>query len=63
MDAVLRVDPAVRPGMASVNHGRDDAPVAALTSATDDVDPMTGMPWASGLLVRLDHVVRAPSRG
>jgi anaerobic selenocysteine-containing dehydrogenase len=53
MDAVLRVDPAVRPGTVSVNHGRDDAPVAALTSATDDVDPITGMPLASGLPVRL----------
>jgi anaerobic selenocysteine-containing dehydrogenase len=53
MDAVLRVDVAVRPGTVSVNHGRDDAPVAALTSATDDVDALTGMPWASGLPVRL----------
>jgi anaerobic selenocysteine-containing dehydrogenase len=53
MDAVLRVDPAVRPGTVSVNHGRGDAPVAALTSATNEVDPLTGMPWASGLPVRL----------
>jgi anaerobic selenocysteine-containing dehydrogenase len=53
MDAVLRVDLAVRPGTVSVNHGRDDAPIAALTSATDDIDPITGMPWASGLPVRL----------
>lgn len=53
MDAVLRVDLAVRPGTVSVNHGRADAPVAALTSTADDVDLLTGMPWASGLLVRL----------
>jgi anaerobic selenocysteine-containing dehydrogenase len=53
MDAVVRVDPAIRPGTVSVNHGRADAPVASLTSATEDVDPLTGMPWASGLPVRL----------
>ena len=53
MDATLRVDPAVRPGTVSVNHGRCDAPVAALTSTSDQVDPLTGMPWASGLPVRL----------
>ncbi|MEY2434579.1 MAG: hypothetical protein QOC92_4304 [Acidimicrobiaceae bacterium] len=53
IDAVVRVDPAVRPGTVSVNHGRDDAPVAALTSTTHDVDPLTGMPLASGLPVRL----------
>jgi anaerobic selenocysteine-containing dehydrogenase len=53
LDAVLRVDPGVRPGTVSVNHGRDGAPVAALTSTSDDVDALTGMPWASGLPVRL----------
>jgi anaerobic selenocysteine-containing dehydrogenase len=53
IDVVVRVDPGVRPGTVSMNHGRDGAPVAALTSATDDVDPLTGMPWASGLPVRL----------
>ena len=39
-----------------MNHGRDDAPVAALTSTTDEVDPLTGMPWASGLPVQLAAV-------
>jgi anaerobic selenocysteine-containing dehydrogenase len=53
VDAVIRVDPTIRPGTVSVNHGRADAPVAALTSTTVDVDPLTGMPWASGLPVRL----------
>jgi anaerobic selenocysteine-containing dehydrogenase len=56
LDAVVRIDPAVRPGTVSVNHGRESAPVAALTSATDDVDAITGMPWASGLPVRLAAV-------
>ncbi|MHB8465259.1 MAG: molybdopterin-containing oxidoreductase family protein [Acidimicrobiales bacterium] len=53
IDTVVRVDPGVRPGTVSVNHGRDGGPVAALTSATDEVDSLTGMPWASGLPVRL----------
>jgi anaerobic selenocysteine-containing dehydrogenase len=53
MDAVVRVDPGVRRGTVSVNHGRVGAPVAALTSATEEVDPLTGMPLASGLPVRL----------
>jgi len=53
MDTAVRVDPAVRPGTVSVNHGRGRAPVAALTSTTHGVDPLTGMPWASGLPVRV----------
>jgi anaerobic selenocysteine-containing dehydrogenase len=53
MDAVVRVDPGVPRGTVSVNHGRVGAPVAALTSATEEVDPLTGMPLASGLPVRL----------
>jgi anaerobic selenocysteine-containing dehydrogenase len=56
IDAVVRVDPGVRPGTVSMNHGRAGAPVAALTSTTDDVDPLTGMPWASGLPVRLERL-------
>jgi formylmethanofuran dehydrogenase subunit D len=67
MDAVVRVDPGVRHGTVSVNHGRADAPVAALTSATDEIDDLTGMPWASGLPVRLlpmsgesKHVAQSP---
>jgi hypothetical protein len=39
--------------MSSVNHARDDAPVATLTSATEAVDALTGMPWASGLPVTI----------
>jgi anaerobic selenocysteine-containing dehydrogenase len=50
----VRLDPGVRPGTVSVNHGRAGAPVAALTSTSDGVDPLTGMPWASGLPVRVD---------
>ncbi|MCU1483271.1 MAG: putative dehydrogenase [Actinomycetia bacterium] len=49
----LVVDPTLRPGTVSVNHGRAASDVASLTSATVDVDPLTGMPLASGLLVTL----------
>jgi anaerobic selenocysteine-containing dehydrogenase len=45
------VDEHLRPGTVSVNHGRPGADVACLTSAVDDVDPLTGMPLASGLPV------------
>jgi anaerobic selenocysteine-containing dehydrogenase len=47
------LDPTMRPGTVSVNHGRAGSDVARLTSATVDVDPLTGMPLASGLLVTL----------
>ena len=53
MDTGVRLDPGVRPGTVSVNHGRGGSPVSALTSTADDVDPVTGMPWASGLPVRV----------
>lgn len=51
--ATLVADPGMRPGTVSVNHGRPGADVARLTSAVHDVDPLTGMPLASGLLVTL----------
>jgi anaerobic selenocysteine-containing dehydrogenase len=53
MTATVRADPAVRSGTVSVNHGRADANVGALTSATVDVDPLTGMPMATGVPVEL----------
>ena len=56
MDTGVRLDPGVRPGTVSVNHGRGGAPVAALTSTTDGVDALTGMPWASGVPVRVARV-------
>ena len=51
--ATVRGDDRVRPGTVSVNHGHAAANVAALTSATDDVDPLTGMPHASGVEVTI----------
>jgi anaerobic selenocysteine-containing dehydrogenase len=47
----VAIDPTLRPGTVSVNHGRAGADVAVLTSGTIDVDPLTGMPLASGLPV------------
>ena len=49
--AGLAVDPGVRPGTASLTHGRSTAPPGVLTSTTVDVDPLTAMPMASGLAV------------
>ena len=49
----VRVDPAIRPGTVSVNHGRTGADVSSLTSHLIDVDPLTAMPHASGLPVRI----------
>lgn len=54
--ARAREDPGVRAGVLSMNHGRPGADVALLTSATADVDPLTTMPRASGLPVRVTRV-------
>lgn len=47
----LAVDAGVRPGVVSMTHGRDGAGPGRLTSASAGVDPLTTMPWASGLAV------------
>jgi anaerobic selenocysteine-containing dehydrogenase len=51
--ARLAVDPGLRPGTASMTHGRPGANTGRLTSATRDVDPLTGMPLASGVAVEV----------
>lgn len=51
LTATVALDPRMRPGTVSVNHGRAGADVAVLTSREADVDPLTGMPLASGLPV------------
>jgi len=58
--ATAVLDPGIRRGTVSVNHGRAGADAATLTSRTVDVDPLTGMPLASGLPVT---VVRTGSEG
>ena len=51
--ARLAVDEGVREGVASLTHGRKGAPAGALTSAHEDVDPLTTMPLTSGLAVEV----------
>ena len=53
MSAVVAVDVRLRVGVASVTHGRSDGGPGELTSSTEGVDPLTGMPLASGLAVSL----------
>jgi anaerobic selenocysteine-containing dehydrogenase len=51
--AVVSCDEGVRTGVVSVTHGHPGADTGALTSLRVDVDPLTAMPRASGLPVRL----------
>ncbi|QXC62754.1 molybdopterin-dependent oxidoreductase [Aquihabitans sp. G128] len=51
-----RFDPGTSAGTISVNHGHAAASVANLTSTRVDVDPLTGMPLASGLPVTVERV-------
>ena len=61
VDAVTAVDEHIRPGAVTLTHGWTEPNVAELTSATDDLDPQTGMVRQSGLAVTLtplaDHRV------
>ena len=60
VEATVRVDDAISAGTVSVNHGRGGASnVAALMSRTVDVDPITGMPHASGVTVAVSAVTAA----
>ena len=54
--ASVGVDASIRPGVVSVTHGHPGALTGTLTSSTVDVDPLTAMPRASGLPVRLDRL-------
>jgi anaerobic selenocysteine-containing dehydrogenase len=54
LTAAVTIDPAVRPGVVSVTHGRPAQSPGTLTSATADVDTLTGMPKASGVQVTLE---------
>ena len=44
---------AIRPGVVSLPHGWPVPGVNRLTSATADVEPLTGMPRFSGLPVQV----------
>ena len=56
--AEVAVDPNVRPGVASVSHSRRTPAPGRLTSTRVGADPLTGMPRASGLAVRIRPVDR-----
>lgn len=47
---------SIRPGVVSVTHGHPGSMTGTLTSSTADVDPLTAMPWASGLPIKVDRL-------
>ncbi len=53
MVVVVRVDAGLRVGTVSVTHGHRGASPGLLVSGSTDVDPITAMPWASGLPIIL----------
>jgi anaerobic selenocysteine-containing dehydrogenase len=54
--AVVSVSETVAPGVVSMSHGDAAASSGALVSRTADIDPLTGMPRASGVPVTLRRV-------
>jgi anaerobic selenocysteine-containing dehydrogenase len=59
VDVVVVVDDRMRAGVVSLVHGRRDRSPGKLTSARIDVDPLTTMPRASGIRVRVQATVEA----
>ena len=55
-------DPNVAPGVASVTHSHRAPAPGRLTSSRVGADPLTGMPRASGLPVRIRPVDRPVDR-
>jgi anaerobic selenocysteine-containing dehydrogenase len=55
--AIVSIDDRIRAGTVSLPHGWDDVNVAALTSATTGVDPLTGMVWQSGIPVSVTRAL------
>lgn len=56
MVATVTVDDMIRIGVLSVTHGHPGALTGTLTSDRDGVDPLTAMPRASGLPVRVSKL-------
>ena len=56
MIATATIDPHARPGVVSITHSRAAPGPAWLTSTTVGVDPLTGMPHASGLPITLTRL-------
>jgi anaerobic selenocysteine-containing dehydrogenase len=59
-DAAIGVTAAIRPGVVSLPHGWASPGVNRLTSATADVDPLTGMPRFSGVPVEVTAATPVP---
>ena len=53
LTGVLRADDRLHADAVAVAHGWGDPNVSALTSATDDVDPLTGMVRQGGVPVEV----------
>jgi anaerobic selenocysteine-containing dehydrogenase len=49
--ATLELTEAIRPGVVSLPHGWSTPGVNRLTSATESVEPLTGMPQLGGFAV------------
>lgn len=60
--AALQVTDSIRPGVVSLPHGWSTPGVNHLTSATDGVDPLTGMPHLSGFPVTVTALETAGQR-
>ena len=54
--ATAGIDETLRPGVVSVTHGHPGSLTGTLTSSRVDVDPLTAMPRASGVPVRVDKL-------
>jgi anaerobic selenocysteine-containing dehydrogenase len=54
--ATVGIDETLRPGVVSVTHGHPGSLTGTLTSSRVDVDPLTAMPRASGVPVRIDKL-------
>ena len=54
--ATVGLDETMRPGVVSVTHGHPGSITGTITSSRDGVDPLTAMPRASGLPVRIDKL-------
>ena len=54
--ATAGIDETLRPGVVSITHGHPGSLTGTLTSSRVDVDPLTAMPRASGVPVRVDKL-------
>ena len=51
VEAIVRLDPGLRPGVVSLPHGYDDPNIADLTTDTAHVHPAYGMPTLTAVPV------------